>query len=113
MEGRFNVTDGAINMISGPQWSWDLVEELRLTLRQIVEDPPADPIAPIAKVSPALARDLEQVRDKRNLTTREVLTLLAEILGVLGFFGVSADPEITLEIMRQVSRVIGARYGLE
>lgn len=37
VEGELNVVDGGIEMLSGPQWSWDLVEELRLSLKRAID----------------------------------------------------------------------------
>lgn len=59
IEGRMHVTDGAIEMVSGPQWSWDLVEALGLALKQVVERQPADPIAAVAETSPLFASQIE------------------------------------------------------
>lgn len=112
IEGTMNVADGAIEMLSGPQWSWDLIDELRLTLRRIVENSPAEPISPVRQIAPALARDVETVRDARGMTTRQVIELLAEILTVLtgvGYMVENADQ--IYDLMQRVASVIASRYG--
>jgi len=38
LEGRLNVTDGGIELVSGPQWSAALIRELGLALRRIPRD---------------------------------------------------------------------------
>ncbi|MCM0622521.1 hypothetical protein [Nocardioides bruguierae] len=88
MSGQINVALGGVEMVAGPQWSWDLVEELRLTLRRVVETRPADPDAVVAGTSPELA---EQARvatsgwsrsDKLSLYTLILVAITADYSNV-------------------------------
>lgn len=81
LQGNFDVTDGAIQMRSGPQWSWDLVEHLRLGLQRIVDEAPSDPVAAVAEVDADLAADVDTVTAGWSRTDK--LTLLGLILIVL------------------------------
>ena len=106
IEGRFNVTDGAIELLSGPQWSFDLVEGLRLTLRRIVDERPADPVAAVGVVAPVLASDIDRVT--RGWSWERKIALIGGILGILGYVGIT--PENAVEhapgLMQQVAELL-------
>lgn len=88
LEGTFNIRGGEFELLDGPVWSHELLEELQLAFNAIVADPPADPIAPVERLSPSLGRDLRRVT--RGWTTERILHLMASIGGILAFAGVDA-----------------------
>lgn len=55
---------GAIVMKSGPQWSKDVIDSLRLGLAHIVENPPANPVAAVAALDADFAEALAQAVDE-------------------------------------------------
>lgn len=55
IEGRFNVVDGAIDMLSGPAWTADLIRDLRLALVRSIEQG-TDPAAELDQVDPRAGR---------------------------------------------------------
>lgn len=63
VDGVFSTVDGAIDMKSGPQWSLDLINELRIGLAEIVKHPPADSLAAVAEINPPLGAALAEARD--------------------------------------------------
>ena len=90
MDGTFNVRAGAIEMLEGPAWSWDLVEELGLTLRRIVEVQPPDPVGAIAEVSPELSRDVERATEGWPFD-RKIALIAALVAVVTADYGQVAD----------------------
>lgn len=60
MSGTFDTAGESIVLKSGPQWSRDLVEHLRLGLQQIVEERPPDPYAAFSQLDGALAEQIEE-----------------------------------------------------
>ena len=93
VQGRMNVQDGGFEMLSGPQWSWDLVDELRLTLKRAPKEDPANPLRPVATVDPQVADAIDHaVREglhrsavkntskNRKKLTRGVLMALFAVL---------------------------------
>lgn len=89
IEGAFNVTSGGIEMIEGPKWTKDLLDELGLTLQRIVEEKPHDPIAAVENVDSRLGAALRKVTHGWSKT--DVLTLIATLLLALQYFGVQAS----------------------
>lgn len=81
LQGNFDVTAGAIQMRSGPQWSWDLVEALRLNLRDILDEKPEDPIAALEARQPAFGGRLRKLT--QGWTREQVLGLIAAIFAIL------------------------------
>lgn len=103
LTGVVNVTRaGDLEMVSGPQWSWDLVRELGSTLRRVVEERPADPIAPIETVVPELGSDLRRVT--AGWTAERIIALVSGILGILSFAGV--DAKDSAEAMQSLMQTI-------
>lgn len=54
-DASFNIDQGRIEMLSGPEWSWELVRSLNQALRTAVQNPLPNPLAPVAEASPELA----------------------------------------------------------
>lgn len=81
LEGTFDVLDGAISMKSGPQWSWDLVESLRLGLKAIVEHPPQDPLAAVEDFAPSFGARLRG--HTQGWSREQILALIAAIFAIL------------------------------
>lgn len=88
LDGTFDVVDGRFRVLSAPQWSVDLLRELRLALEQATTDPMEDPIAHVGSVSPEFAGRLRRIT--RGWTRSQKLALLALILALLEWAGV--DP---------------------
>ncbi|MEX0426791.1 hypothetical protein AB3X52_04090 [Nocardioides sp. DS6] len=85
IDGTFDVVDGSIAMRSGPAWSWDVVESLRLTLVRIVEDQPEDPVAAVETTNPRIAGMLR--RATTGWSRGEIMSLLSLLLSVLSWQG--------------------------
>lgn len=81
LEGQLNVRDGAFEMVSGPQWSWDLIDSLRGGLREIVEEQPQDPIRALAKVNPEVAEDVQAAT--QGMSRKAKLAVLSALLTLL------------------------------
>jgi hypothetical protein len=103
LEGSFDVVDGGIDLKSGPEWSWLLVEDLRLTLRRILDELPEDPIAEVEAVSPELGGLLR--RATRDWTRGQIIGLIATIAAVLTWAGV-APSDITAWLSDAEGRVV-------
>lgn len=63
VDGTFNVSDGAIELVAGPQWSVDVIEAVGLALRKIVDKLPEDPLAEVASASPEVAAQMSAAVD--------------------------------------------------
>ena len=98
IDGEMNVHDGAIELLSGPAWSRDLLEELRLTLVRVVRDAPDDPIAEVESVSSVLGKRLR--RNTEGWTRDQKLKLMQLILTSLSIFlGISlTDMDIDIDV---------------
>jgi hypothetical protein len=95
LSGTFNVKSGAIEMLEGPDWSWDLVAGLGLALRRAVTEDLPDPLAPVVRASPEFAAQVTAAvvsglqnspvkatsKNRRKLTKR----VLAALGGLLMF----------------------------
>lgn len=88
LDGTFDVVDGRFRVLSAPQWSVDLLRELRLALEQATTDPMEDPIAHVGSVSPEFAGRLRRIT--RGWTRDQKLNLLTVLFAALAFFGVDA-----------------------
>lgn len=74
LEGRLNVVDGAFEMLSGPDWSWEVVEQLKLRLRRAAQEGNADAVR---DVDPTFANTLERAtRDWPKLSRRDLFFAL-------------------------------------
>ena len=100
VDGTFDVADGAIDMISGPQWSWELVDALRLALQRTVADE-TDPGTAIAAVVPEVGHDFEVATRGKSREFK---------LGVAAFvFGlITADYDNVVSLIRSIE--IAFRY---
>lgn len=63
VEGNLNVVAGAIEMVAGPEWSWDLVRRLGLALVRIRDEEPDDPEAELDEVDARLGRAVRDAID--------------------------------------------------
>ncbi|MFW6776055.1 SEC-C metal-binding domain-containing protein [Nocardioides sp. CPCC 205120] len=78
IEGTVTVANGGIELLQGPQWSQDLIDELRLTLVRIVTDRPVDPIAVLRETAPSLASEVEAATE--GWTRDQKIDLLFKVL---------------------------------
>jgi hypothetical protein len=103
VEGVFNVQAGGFEMVSGPDWSWDLIENLRLGLRRIVDEEPADPVRELAKVDATFAKDVKQAT--RGLTRRQKLAVMGALWGALNtdYSTIEANVEAVLKVLQYVA----------
>lgn len=109
LDGRFHVVDEGIVMLSGPQWSWDLVSELRLALRRIVEERPADPVAELAKTSPELATEVARITHFWTYdNVIKLITVICAVLGVVfaGYAAFKPQEELSPEELGRIVKAV-------
>jgi hypothetical protein len=80
IEGTFDVQHGAIAMKAGPQWSFDLVNQLGLALR-VALDGHLDPVPLVSKVDPVIGAELE--RATTGMSFDRVIALIGLLYAAL------------------------------
>jgi hypothetical protein len=80
IEGTFDVHHGAIAMKAGPQWSFDLVNQVGLALKVAI-DGNLDPVPLVSKVDPVVGAELE--RSITGMPLDRVLALVGLLYSAL------------------------------